>query len=141
VGKNAEKGRADALAAFNAHFPYLAGSAKLAEQHGKALGKTAVCAGTLLCDGSWKCEDFQPARGTLYDTVCAPVFPDGAYRCDGSFDCSGYIKIYDPKTFTVPIIPTDGAEDTFVFESGPPKLRMPRNVMCNCAYAFLENIM
>jgi hypothetical protein len=82
-------------------------------------GKAAVCAGTLLCDGSWKCEDFQPARGTLYDTVCAPVFPDGAYRGDGSFDCSGYIRIYDPKTFTVPIMPTDGAEDTLVFESGP----------------------
>jgi hypothetical protein len=31
--------------------------------------------------------------------------------CDGSFDCSGYIKIYDPLEISGPIMPKDNLED------------------------------
>jgi hypothetical protein len=74
-------------------------------------GKATLCDGSLKCDGSWTCEDFQLAKGTVYNTILASIFPNGAYRCDGAFDCSGYIKIYDPMAIAGPITPVDDFED------------------------------
>ena len=85
-------------------------------------GKATLCDGSLTCDGSWDCEEFQPARGTIYDVIYSSIFPDGAYRCDGSFDCSGYIKIHDPRAFPGPIMPTDEFDDRLTFECGPLRL-------------------
>ena len=95
-------------------------------------GTAALCDGFLVCGGSWNCDDFQSAPGTIFDTVLAALPLNGAYRCDGSFDCSGYIRIYDPRTFTVPILPADGFEDKISFRTGPVHLEDTARINALC---------
>jgi hypothetical protein len=76
-------------------------------------GKETLCNGQLKCDGSWPCEQFLPARGTVRDTILTSIFPNGAYKCDGSFDCSGYAPVYFPMDIQGPVFPVDTYADKF----------------------------
>jgi hypothetical protein len=79
-------------------------------------GKETICNGGLECDGSWQCDQFMPARGTIFDIILASVFPDGVYKCNGAFDCSGYTKIHLPMDIPGPVTPVDIYEDAFTAE-------------------------
>jgi hypothetical protein len=74
-------------------------------------GIETLCDGRFFCDGSWVCDRFIPARGTVFDTVMVSVFPNGSSRCDGSFDCSGYIRINDPVDIPDVVLPVDTYAD------------------------------
>jgi hypothetical protein len=39
------------------------------------------------------------------------VFPDGVYTCDGSFDCSGYTRVYAPIDIPDLVLPVDTSGD------------------------------
>ena len=81
-------------------------------------GRAALCDGSLISDGSWHCVDFHAAPGTIYDTVAEPLYPNGAYKCDGSFDCSGAIRLDAPLDITGPIFPADEGEDRLIIAMG-----------------------
>jgi len=74
-------------------------------------GKETLCDGQLTCDGSWNCDRFIPVRGTVFDTVLISIFPNGVYKCNGSFDCSGYAKVYFPMDVQGPVTPIDTYAD------------------------------
>ena len=63
--------------------------------------------GTWDCDGSRLRDRFMPARGTVFDTIGVS---NGAYRCDGSIDASGSVKVYAPIAIpdVVLLVDTEG---------------------------------
>jgi hypothetical protein len=75
-------------------------------------GTDIFCDGLWSCDGSWPCDYFQPARGTISDTVLTPIELNGVYSCNGAMDCSGYGELYAPlPTGDDPLF--DSPEDSF----------------------------
>jgi hypothetical protein len=106
-------------------------------------GMDIVCNGNRLCDGSWGCDYFEPARGVISDAILVTSYLDGSFFCDGSADCSGFLEIYSPVY--IPGIPLfDNEEDTAellvtispmedqaMIDDAPMVLRIIRPFLCD----------
>jgi hypothetical protein len=99
-------------------------------------GKELFCGGAWLCDGSVYCDRFAPAIGTVSDIILEGVYADGSRVCDGSFDCSGYEKIFAPVTVTSPVFPSSGFGEDFaiMLVMEPMEDRMQVRAVCNGSF-------
>jgi hypothetical protein len=101
-------------------------------------GIETLCDGTWLCDGSRHC-DWMPARGTVFDDILAEVFPNGAYRCDGSIDCSGYVKIHAPMAIPGAVLPVDTCGDKLSMRLSAESMRDQAVILPLCDGTWLCN--
>jgi hypothetical protein len=100
-------------------------------------GKETLCNGRWTCDGSWTCGRFMPAKGTVFDTVLASIFPNGSLKCNGSFDCSGYAKIYYPMDIQMPVGPVDTYADKFTADVKTEPFKDQAVITAVCDGSFL----
>jgi hypothetical protein len=96
-------------------------------------GTETLCDGRFTCDGGWICDIYNSIRGTVFDTYMVSVFPNGTYTCNGSFDCSGYVTIYEPLDMTGAVLPIDTYLDklTAAITVEPMEDRAAINPICD----------